>query len=300
MLTKAQLKMRSSGIGGSDVSIILGLNPWRTPLQLWAEKVGKLEPQEENAAMEWGSRLESAVYQKFKHEHAKDYDCSYGGSTIRHPEHKTLLATPDAFINCRNNGSGVLEIKTSSQHPWDNVPTYYLLQGQHYCYVLNKSFYMFAVLFRGTEYREYGPFQFDREAYEKQVIPELEKFWKCVEDKNPALSPVTLNDLNLIVDVDKEKSVDADVDMITMITQYRSLTDQVASIEALIDPLRLKIARAMGDASRVVDGEGNTLVSQIQAKPTKVVNAKALKEQEPETFDKFSKTRAGYRAVRIY
>ena len=35
------LKERTKGIGGSDVSTILGLNPYKTPLQLWEEKTGK-------------------------------------------------------------------------------------------------------------------------------------------------------------------------------------------------------------------------------------------------------------------
>ena len=32
------LKERTKGIGGSDVATILGLNPYKTPLQLWEEK----------------------------------------------------------------------------------------------------------------------------------------------------------------------------------------------------------------------------------------------------------------------
>lgn len=39
------LKERTKGIGGSDVATILGLNPYKTPLQLWEEKpAGPLDP----------------------------------------------------------------------------------------------------------------------------------------------------------------------------------------------------------------------------------------------------------------
>ena len=31
---------RSSGLGGSDIAAIVGLSPYRSPLDVWAEKVG--------------------------------------------------------------------------------------------------------------------------------------------------------------------------------------------------------------------------------------------------------------------
>jgi len=45
---------RRKGIGGSDVAAIAGLNPWKTPLQVWKEKVLG-DTVEENAAMRWGT-----------------------------------------------------------------------------------------------------------------------------------------------------------------------------------------------------------------------------------------------------
>ena len=36
------LQWRSQGITASDIPIILGLSPYKTPWQLWAEKVGRI------------------------------------------------------------------------------------------------------------------------------------------------------------------------------------------------------------------------------------------------------------------
>lgn len=36
------LQLRRNGIGGSDASVIMGKNPYRSILQLWEEKTGKL------------------------------------------------------------------------------------------------------------------------------------------------------------------------------------------------------------------------------------------------------------------
>ncbi len=55
--SKEWLEFRRSHIGGSDAGIIMGVNPWTTPYQLWEQKViGKEVP--ENEAMSRGKRLE--------------------------------------------------------------------------------------------------------------------------------------------------------------------------------------------------------------------------------------------------
>lgn len=49
-------------IGSSDIAAICGLTPqWRTPLQVWAEKTGKLEKPAQNNAMWLGTALEPVI-----------------------------------------------------------------------------------------------------------------------------------------------------------------------------------------------------------------------------------------------
>ena len=54
-------------IGGSDVAAIFGISPWKTPLDLWLEKSGKLMPDEsENMwQKEMGHLLEPVVAQMY-------------------------------------------------------------------------------------------------------------------------------------------------------------------------------------------------------------------------------------------
>lgn len=42
----AWLKIRTSGIGGSDAGTIMGSNPWKSPYQLWLEKTGQVEAED--------------------------------------------------------------------------------------------------------------------------------------------------------------------------------------------------------------------------------------------------------------
>lgn len=60
-LSEDQHAARRQAIGGSDVAAILGISPWRTAWEVWAEKVGKLEPWRGNAATEHGHAYERAV-----------------------------------------------------------------------------------------------------------------------------------------------------------------------------------------------------------------------------------------------
>ena len=60
------LKARQKGIGGSDVAAILGINPYRTPLDIYREKTTEItEDRAPSEAAYWGTQLESIVAQEF-------------------------------------------------------------------------------------------------------------------------------------------------------------------------------------------------------------------------------------------
>ncbi len=61
---------RTKFIGGSDISVVMGLNRWKTPLQLWAEKTGQVEPDDLSKVerVQLGSELEDFVAKKFERE----------------------------------------------------------------------------------------------------------------------------------------------------------------------------------------------------------------------------------------
>jgi putative phage-type endonuclease len=54
-------EFRRNHVGGSDIGIILGVSPYKTPYMLWLEKTGKVKPQERNDAMLRGQALESTA-----------------------------------------------------------------------------------------------------------------------------------------------------------------------------------------------------------------------------------------------
>lgn len=59
------LAQRSRGIGGSDVSAILGLNRWSSPLQVWMEKTGRSQEKRKTWPMMRGNALEGPLLDWF-------------------------------------------------------------------------------------------------------------------------------------------------------------------------------------------------------------------------------------------
>ena len=66
-MTREQwLEERRKGIGGSDAAAIAGLSPWKSPVAVWLEKTGQVEPEEPGEAAYWGTVLEDVVARNFQ------------------------------------------------------------------------------------------------------------------------------------------------------------------------------------------------------------------------------------------
>ena len=175
MTLEQLLKERRKGIGGSDAAAVAGLSRYRTPIQVYMEKLELVEPPEENEAMYWGKKLEDLV--------AKEFSVRTGmrvrrcRAILRHPEHPFMLANVDRLIVGRNEG---LECKTASAFKageWDGdeIPWEYAIQCYHYMAVTGYSAWWIAVLIGGNR------FVYKRIERDEEIIANLIKiesdFW---------------------------------------------------------------------------------------------------------------------------
>lgn len=145
---------RAQGIGGSEISAVLGLSPHESRFSLWHRKKGLIAPVEESEEMYWGKEHEPAICRRFAREHP-DLNVS-PAPTYRHPNRPWQIANPDRIA-----GPDLLEAKTArdaigwGQEGTAEIPVHYRAQclwymdvtGTHRCHV--------AVLIAGSEYREY-------------------------------------------------------------------------------------------------------------------------------------------------
>ena len=134
------LAHRRQGIGGSDVSALVGLSQWATPLSVWLEKTGVYVPEDSpSEAMEWGTLLEPVVADEFSRR--SGIPTEPYRHLPAHPEHPWMLANVDRLIPDDPiegvHVAGIYEGKTTS--PWQRkewadgrVPDHAALQTHHY------------------------------------------------------------------------------------------------------------------------------------------------------------------------
>ena len=140
------LEYRRTGIGGSDVSAVMGVSPFTTARDLYYDKLriaAAIDDDDNWVQKEIGHLLEDLVAQIF---HAKTgYRIYQIKKMFRHAVHHFMIADVDYFVELPDGSTAILEIKTTNYNAtgkwWDGtheiVPLNYELQGRHYMAVLN-------------------------------------------------------------------------------------------------------------------------------------------------------------------
>ncbi len=174
------LALRAEGIGGSDASTILGINKYKSPVELWLERTGRVEPQDlsDNEAVQWGNRLESTVRGHFASLHP-EYQVSELFATLISKDRPWAHANLDGVLVDANGEKGVLEIKTAGANrasDWkDGVPDYYLAQVTHYLSVTGWGYAWVAALIGGQQYVEYKVMRDEDDV--RMVSEAVDTFW---------------------------------------------------------------------------------------------------------------------------
>lgn len=139
--SKEWLDMRRKHIGASDASAILGVSPWKTPLQLWRQKMG-LEPETPiTPAMRRGMELEPIARQAF----IAKTGIEVKPAVLFNPDYEWQMASLDGF---NQDARCLVEIKcpnaqTHALAKAGKAPEHYLIQVQHQLCVtgLENAFY---------------------------------------------------------------------------------------------------------------------------------------------------------------
>lgn len=145
------LRLRRSGIGGSDAAAVLGVNPWRGPFAVYADKLGAERAEEDTEAMRQGRDLEEYVARRFSEATGLRLRREYG--MLRSTAHPCMIADIDRRIIGERAG---LECKTSrdihlTRYRNGDFPLEYYCQCLHYLAVTGWERWYLAVLVYGTD-----------------------------------------------------------------------------------------------------------------------------------------------------
>lgn len=152
------LRYRRMGIGGSDIGAILGLNPYRTALDVYLDKVGESDKDEENDFQKWGKRLEPVIADEFAERHP-EYKVQRINAILQSDKSPIFLANVDRLIIGADKRRGVLEIKNTGEYKKDqwsdnNIPDMHMAQFQWYLGVMDLQWGYVAVLIGGNKYQD--------------------------------------------------------------------------------------------------------------------------------------------------
>jgi putative phage-type endonuclease len=160
------LQHRRNYIGGSEISSVVGLNPYRDNVTLWEEKVGLREPEDisEKNFVKYGTLAEEHLRELFKLDFPQ-YEVEYiENNSVLNDRYPWAAASLDGMLTEKETGrKGVLEIKTTNivqsiqKERWNHqVPSNY------YCQVL---FYLAVTEFDFVEIKAQLRFQYGDEVF---------------------------------------------------------------------------------------------------------------------------------------
>lgn len=284
------LEDRRRGIGGSDVGPILGVSPYRTPLDVFRDKRGELVDRPETEPMRWGTLLEPIVRQEYASITGREVLLPDGGM-LQHPRFAFMLANIDGFTS----DGRIYEGKTArTAQGWgepgtDEVPQGYLLQVQHYMAVTGYAVADIAVLIGGSDFRIYT-IEADAELHEMLVDAEAE-FWRRVEENDP---PEPISYADAIARWGRFSNagacVTANAEVIGAVERLRVLKAKAKLHEEAIEETTAVILKALGEAETLLDPSGNVLATWKLSKAPQRFDAKALAAEHPYLHAQFLKT----------
>lgn len=302
------LSVRKTGIGGSDAAAAVGLNPYKSQLELWLEKTGrdadlpKPDPNDTAEAVYWGTLLEPIV--------AASYTKQTGNkvrrvnAVLQHPSIPWMLANIDREIVGVPDVQ-ILECKTAGEfgarHWQYGVPEYVELQVQHQLAVTGKRAADAAVLLCGQRL-EVHRIERDDDLIARLITLEAQ-FWRYVETDTPppgdgsesadrALRCLYPKDSGGTADFSEDRQLSAAFADLVAVRAEIGAREQVAA------KLKQTLQQAMGDASRALFETGE--VSFKRSKDSTTTDLERLQAEHPDLVQQYVIPKAGTRRFLIY
>ena len=251
---------RRNWIGGSDAAAAINMNPYRSPYDLWQEKLGLVPPFEGNEATLWGKLHEPVIRQQYAERTGNVVRLPEG--VIKHPTIPFAAVHPDGIVP---ESKRLYEGKTArysdgwGQDGTDEVPQHYLIQCQHGMGCLGYDVTDLAVLIGGSELRIYT-IEADKEL-QALIFAQEAKFWDCVRHNIPPALDVTRHDavevLKRMYPGTDGTSVDATEQAIAARMQYEEQGLIEKNAKALKEEAKAIMLNLMGGSTylRFLDGK---------------------------------------------
>ena len=300
MTREEWLQLRRKGIGGSDASVIMGKNPYRSILQLWEEKTGKLPVTDEgNEYTYWGNVMEPIIRKEFMNRTGLKVRQKH--AMIFHKDYPYLFADVDGIVTDERGEKCIFEAKTASQYKaeqWeDGVPEEYILQVQHYLEVCGMDKAYIAALIGGNKFIFHTIYRDDELI--RNLISREKEFWEgCVlTGTEPVMddSDATRDYLNQKYSDPIEGSIQLQEDMKSVLAEYQDVDCKIKELEKQKTGFANQIKAAMGEYET---GEVDGTVVSWKKISRESLDSKRLRKEQPEVFAEYTSV-SSYRKLSI-
>jgi len=304
MLTVEDLKKRKKYLTASDVGAVMGLNPFRTPLMVWADKTGQTEAYEGNEATAFGDDFEDALIKRAAR--------LAGLTDIRPNQWRVsdgglLAATCDALALDSKHGREVdIEAKTSGiinpgadldawgESGTDAVPDHVAVQcqTQMLCAKVRVAF-VSALLGRGMGHRLYV-LQRDDESI-KWIEDFCQTWWRNHMEMGIPPQATQSRDNEVIRRFKRDDAKAVPIDG-ALIAEYESRWAVADAAKEAAETAEAALKLAMGDAGIGTFPAG--VVKYLEEGAGDRLDTKALKAAHPDIYAQFA-TKATRRVLRV-
>lgn len=290
MITEEQRKERINYIGASEAAAVLGMSRWSTPLAVWAEKTGQIDPEDigDRVQVKMGNKLEQAVAELFMEETGKKVHRV--NETLTHPKYDFIRCNLDRRVVGER---AILECKTTSAfkaREWeeDEIPTEYVLQVVHQLAVTGAERGYLAVLI-GNHTFKYKVIERD-----EVLIRDLERrevdFWNNYVKTGvmPSIfKPHDKDTLSQLFPVAEEgKAIQLDDKAAVLIESIQSMKQDVKSLESQIATSENELRAMLGDAEMGLVRDHKVYWSNLTVRR---LDVEEIKETAPEIYQKYAK-----------
>lgn len=301
------LRLRTLGIGGSDIGAIMGINKYSSPYQVWKQKVlGEKKDLSDKLVVKKGKDLESMIRGTYVIPHFLEL-----GYTVKNMSHHMIINKNYPFLranldgiaisnkaNATHENNIVIEIKFVSEFAdvnWNGedycgVPASYYAQVQEYMLVTGMKKAVVCALFERTWTVNY--FEIPRDAsFQIQLLTAAETFYN-VNMKGKVKPPFTSIDADkediekVVKTFDEKKEFIKDDSLNEVVATYLNIKNEAKELKKVQDKLEAEIVNAYTE-SRVPSSPLH-FVKVATVKSVRLDSAK-LKEEKPELYEQYCK-----------
>lgn len=305
------LQDRKSGIGASEISILCGVNKWKTPLELYYDKIGEsteVISEQTQKLFDAGHENESITLYRFlkkrnrtdtekisslllqKKTLPKKSDCHIYTKFIKD---KIMLCHPDFIYNDFNVELKFVKYKGDEWNfnyegdygTENDIPFNYYLQCQYQMMITGLDKTILVVNYQGCDH------------YEFLILANLElfttfeklvaDFWKLIENKTPPM-PQSRNDVKMLFPNKKFTALtvpsELEVETILYKDRYNYLKEKIKNLDNECDKIKTTVMSLMTNNNILQTSNGERIAKITESESERVMALSEIKKDKPNVY----------------